>query len=160
MSAEIKSECEEFISNFKSLLLATKNKDGDPEISYAPYTDNGESFFIMTSQLSSHTENLIFNPEAKVMFIEDEISCPQIYARKRLIIKCRVTHFSHGSDAWRILIPNFFNKFGEIINTLSSLPDFELFKLDSIDGNWVKGFGKAYYFKGRIARDSSHIIPK
>ena len=160
MSVEIKRECEEFISNFKSLLLATRNKDGDPEISYAPYTDDGESFFIITSQLSNHTENLKFNPEAKVMFIEDENSCAQIYARKRLTIKCGVTHFTQESDTWRILMPSFFNKFGAIINTLSSLPDFELFKLDSIDGYWVKGFGKAYYFKGRIATDSSHVIPK
>jgi putative heme iron utilization protein len=42
---------------------------------------------------------------------------------------------------------------------LIALPDFQLFQLTPSSGRWVKGFGKAFDFCGRIERDANHLNP-
>ena len=155
----LKPECETFLSQFRSLLLGTLNAEAQVDLSYAPFVDHHDSFFILTSQLSSHTANLKQRGSATVFFIEDESACDEVYARRRLRFHCQALAHSRDSDTWKTLTPLFFERFGQIIETLTSLPDFELFQLTPSSGRWVKGFGKAFDFYGRIERDAVHLNP-
>ena len=155
----LKPECETFLSQFRSLLLGTLNTEEEVDLSYAPFVDHHDSFFILTSQLSSHTANLKQRGSATVFFIEDESACDEIYARRRLCFQCQALVHSRDSDAWQTLTPLFCERFGQIIETLTSLPDFQLFQLTPSSGHWVKGFGKAFDFCGRIERDAIHLNP-
>ncbi|MGE4635164.1 MAG: pyridoxamine 5'-phosphate oxidase family protein [Arenicellales bacterium] len=155
----LKPECETFLSQFRSLLLGTLNAKEEVDLSYAPFVDHHGAFFILTSQLSCHTANLKQRGSATVFFIEDESACDEIYARRRLRFNCRALAHSRDSDTWKTLAPLFSERFGEIIETLTSLPDFELFELAPSSGRWVKDFGKAFDFHGRVERDAVHLNP-
>jgi putative heme iron utilization protein len=157
---KLKNECETFIGEFRSILLSTLNPDGSPDLSYAPFVDTPGAFYILASHLSAHTENLIRTPQASVLFIENESACPEIYARRRLRFSCHAQVFSQDSSKWSELIPHFQERFGPIIDTLSTLPDFKLFALTPIGGQWIKGFGKAFDFSGRVDGDAVHLNPK
>ena len=160
LDTKVKGECEQFIDGFGSLLLSTLNPDGSPDLSYTPFVDHEEQFLILTSHLSAHTRNLINDPRAAVLFIEDESRCEQIYARRRLRFQCEAERFAKETTAWNELIDLFAERFGQIIDTLRTLPDFELFALKPLGGQWVKGFGKAFDFRGRIYQDATHLNPK
>ena len=160
LDTKLQGECEEFIDGFESLLLSTLNPDGSPDLSYTPFVDHNRRFYILTSHLSAHTGNLIKDPRAAVLFIESEKSADQIYARRRLRFQCEAERFSRQSSTWDELIPAFSSRFGEIIDVLSALPDFELFALKPLGGQWVKGFGKAFDFRGRIEGEVTHLNPK
>jgi len=160
LDEKLKAECEDFIAGFRSVLLSTLNADGSPDLSYTPFVDHDQQFFILTSHLSSHTGNLLQDPRATVLFIEDEDACAQIYARRRLRFQCRAERHARDSTTWNTLIGLFSGRFGEIIDTLSALPDFELFALQPLGGQWVKGFGKAFDFNGRMQADATHLNPK
>ena len=160
LDTKLRGECEKFISGFESLLLSTLNPDGSPDLSYTPFVDHDKRFYILTSHLSAHTGNLIKDPRAAVLFIESETAAQQIYARKRLRFQCEAERFSRQSPTWDELIPKFSSKLGELIDVLSALPDFELFSLKPLGGQWVKGFGKAFDFRGRIESDATHLNPK
>ena len=45
-------ECRAFLNKFSSLLLASSDAVGVPEISYSPFVMEDESFFILVSELS------------------------------------------------------------------------------------------------------------
>ena len=160
LDTKLKGECEQFIDGFGSLLLSTLNPDGSPDLSYTPFVDHEEQFLILTSHLSAHTRNLINDPRAAVLFIEDESGCEQIYARRRLRFQCEAERFAKETTPWNELIDLFAERFGQIIDTLRTLPDFELFALKPLGGQWVKGFGKAFDFRGRIYQDATHLNPK
>jgi len=159
LDTQLKAECEQFIDGFRSMLLSTLNPDGSPDLSYTPFVDHEEQFFILTSHLSAHTRNLINDPRATILFIEDESACEQIYARRRLRFECEAQRLVREAHAWNALIDLFADRFGEIIDTLRALPDFELFALKPLGGQWVKGFGKAFKFGGRIQADALHLNP-
>ena len=160
LDTKLKSECEQFIDGFGSLLLSTLNPDGSPDLSYTPFVDHEGQFLILTSHLSAHTGNLINDSRATVLFIEDESRCEQIYARRRLRFQCEAQRFAKETPVWNELIDLFAERFGQIIDTLRTLPDFELFALKPQGGQWVKGFGKAFDFRGRIHHDVNHLNPK
>ena len=160
LDTKLKSECEQFIDGFGSLLLSTLNSDGSPDLSYTPFVDHEGQFLILTSHLSAHTGNLINDSRATVLFIEDESRCEQIYARRRLRFQCEAQRFAKETMDWNELIDLFAERFGQIIDTLRTLPDFELFALTPQGGQWVKGFGKAFDFRGRIHQDVNHLNPK
>lgn len=160
LDEKLKHECEEFLSGFESVLLSTLNPDGTPDLSYAPFVDDDGMFYIMASHLSAHTGNLLRSPQAALLFIEDERDCAQIYARRRLRFQCVAEHHPQTSPVWLQMVPKFADRFGEIIETLSALPDFQIFALRPLGGQWIKGFGKAFDFAGRIERDAVHLNPK
>ncbi|MFM7470556.1 MAG: pyridoxamine 5'-phosphate oxidase family protein [Nodosilinea sp. LVE1205-7] len=132
-------------SQLQSLILATVNADGSPAVSYAPYVmDESYQMYIFASGLASHTANLVSRRDVSVLFIADESQSPQIFARQRLTYQCEVRPIPRDSSLWPAVIQKFAERFGEIIETLSSLGDFQVFQLSPRSGRFVMGFGAAY----------------
>jgi len=142
----------------RSVMLSTVNADGSPHSSYAPYImDEAYRLYIFTSGLSAHTHNLLATQKAGVMMIEDEAACQQIFARQRITYDCHVDLLERQSEPWEHQAEAFENRFGEIIQMLRPLGDFQIFRLTPQSGRFIMGFGAAYEVD---PDDLSKLVPK
>lgn len=131
----------------RTLILATADKTGLPEASTTAFIqDESGDYFILVSQLARHTGNLQVRPQASVMLVEDEAASSQLFARRRIQLQCEATLVS--TEKAPAIIDQFRKEHGKIIELLSSLPDFVLFRLHPTHGQFVMGFGQAYTLDG------------
>ncbi len=142
---DIKQNVIDHIRSKKSLLLSTFNSDGSTNLSYAPYYFDPlhQHFFVLLSGLSQHTGNLIANPNASILIIDDESETDQIFARKRLSYQV-VTEQLKDEMEHDVAAGAMLEKFGDIISMLTSLPDFSFFVITPMNGLYIEGFGKAF----------------
>ena len=130
--------------NCQTLQLATINSSGQPEASYAPYLYHNGSYYIFVSELASHTQNLLHNPQASIMLIESEADARNPFACKRFTAQCTVSEIHRDTDSYTPLLDQLEQQFGSTIGMLRTLPDFHLFELQPQQGRLVIGFGKAF----------------
>lgn len=150
--AHILDEINTFIASLKSVQMATLNPDKQAEISYTPFlrqeTQFLNQFYIFISELALHTQNLIQHPELSLLFIEDEQKSKNIFARKRLILKCQCSLVDRNSEHWQQTLIDFEKVQGKTVSLLKTLPDFHLFELKATKGSYIKGFGQAFLLSG------------
>lgn len=156
--SEIQATYLEFPARVQSLMLSTLRSDGQPQASYAPFVmDNGRCFYVFVSGLSSHTQNLSTTHQAGILLIDDEAQTQQIFARQRLMYECTAELIDRHSPQWSNIADQFKSRFGNLIDMLRQLPDFQIFKLVPQAGQFVIGFGAAY----EVDRaDLSRLIPQ
>ena len=139
------AEYEKFPEEFNSIIISTVNKQGIPHASYAPFImDNNKNIYIYVSGLATHTQNIHNHPFVSVLFIDDEIKTKQIFARRRLNFDCTTTFITRETEKWQEIVDKFQLRFGDLISTLRSLPDFRILQLTPNSGRFVIGFGAAY----------------
>ncbi len=143
------AEYEKFTEGFTSIIISTVNKQGIPNASYAPFAmDDDKNIYIYVSGLATHTQNIQDNPAVSVLFIDDEAKTKQIFARRRLNFDCTATLIEPETEKWLEIVDKFAIRFGELITTLRSLPDFRILRLTPHRGRFVIGFGAAYNING------------
>ncbi|MFV8457986.1 heme utilization protein HutZ [Vibrio owensii] len=150
-------EIKEFRQERRTIQLATVDAEGRPNVSYAPYVQNQEGYFVLISQIARHARNLLENPNVSLMMIEDEDSSKQLFARKRLTFDAVATVVERDTEMWQQVVGQMKDRFGEIIDGLSQLEDFVLFNLKADQGLFVKGFGQAYQVSGDDLVDFVHL---
>ncbi|PMG98161.1 heme utilization protein HutZ [Vibrio lentus] len=150
-------EIKEFRQERRTLQLATVDEEGRPNVSYAPFVQNQEGYFVLISDIARHARNLKANPQVSLMMIEDEESSKQLYARKRLTFDAQASVVERETELWTQVIDQMQERFGEIIDGLSQLQDFSLFNLKAENGLFVKGFGQAYQVSGDDLVDFVHL---
>ncbi|MGR3958941.1 heme utilization protein HutZ [Vibrio lentus] len=150
-------EIKEFRQERRTLQLATVDEEGRPNVSYAPFVQNQEGYFVLISDIARHARNLKANPQVSLMMIEDEESSKQLYARKRLTFDAQASVVERETELWSQVIGQMQERFGEIIDGLSQLQDFSLFNLKAENGLFVKGFGQAYQVSGDDLVDFVHL---
>lgn len=150
-------EIKEFRQERRTIQLATVDAEGRPNVSYAPYVQNQEGYFVLISQIARHARNLLENPNVSLMMIEDEGSSKQLFARKRLTFDAVATVVERDTEMWQQVVGQMKDRFGEIIDGLSQLEDFVLFNLKAEQGLFVKGFGQAYQVSGDDLVDFVHL---
>lgn len=155
-TSKLVAEYETFLAQWHTVLMATANVQGSPEASYAPFVREGLQFYVYVSQLSKHTQNLTVNPSVSLLWLENEQTCENLFARQRLSFECRASLIERHSAEWEQRLAQFEQQFGEIIQTLRELSDFKLFCLTPLQGNYVKGFGKAYKIVGDELKQLIH----
>lgn len=144
LSAEIMAH----ISARQSLMLASKDKDGEPYASYAPFAFDSDGFYVLLSDIALHGQNLAIHNTASVLVIEDEDGAAELFARKRVNFKVSAARITEDSEQWHEGINALTSRHGQRITQLSTLADFKLFHLAPMSGRYVKGFGKAYHLEG------------
>ncbi|EAQ98886.1 pyridoxamine 5'-phosphate oxidase family protein [Congregibacter litoralis] len=137
-----------FIGQRKTLQLATLGEDGVPYASYAPFAVADDRLYVVLSDIAVHGLNLLANPRASVLIIEDEDSAEEYFARVRVNYQVRATQLKTESDAGNMALNHLEKRFGERPRRLSELADFRLFSLAPVQGRYVKGFGRAYTLSG------------
>jgi heme oxygenase (biliverdin-IX-beta and delta-forming) len=132
------------LSSRKTLVMATADKNGAPNVSYAPFVHRAQWLYVYTSSLSRHTRNMMETQKASVMFIEDETRTRNFFARKRFTCQCSVELVGRETAEWRTVMSLFKRKFGKVFEMIRPLPDFTLFRLIPDSGLYVRGFGQAF----------------
>lgn len=162
MADETKQSLEESFVNFKqsvkTLQLSTLTAKGKPNASYSPFViDEQGNFYIFVSQLASHTQDLLANPQASILLIQDEAETRQIFARRRISYQCDVEVVSNENSDYQPMLDALQERFGNVVELLRTLPDFILFRLTPHQGQYVKAFGKAYKLVGESLLELEHI---
>lgn len=132
-------------SHFRTIVLGTAGADGEPAASVvAAILDESGAFIVYVSGLAVHTRHLQANPRASVLLAEDEAATANPFARRRLTFACRAVPVDSATDDHRTQVAALRAKFGDIIDVLSGLPDFQLVRLIPQRGRLVAGFGAAF----------------
>lgn len=144
MTQDLQQDIKDLISGFDTVLMATSNAEGEPEISYSPYGIVEGELHVFLSDLALHTGNLKANPRASLLFIENEQDAEQLHARKRVTFSATAELIDRKSDRFRAVMTVMEARFGEIMPLLESLPDFHLFAMRTDCAVLVKGFADAH----------------
>ncbi|MCK8044534.1 heme utilization protein HutZ [Shewanella sp. 1CM18E] len=159
-------EIEAFKAERSTLQLATQDADGVPNASYAPFALADDGFYILVSELARHGTNLKASNSLSVMLLEDEAEAKSVFARKRLTFDATAELVDRDSETFTKGVAALSARFGEMIDNLAGLGDFNLFKLNPHHGLYVKGFGQAFSLSGSELldvdwkRDGHHGTPK
>lgn len=148
---ELANQLQQLLSNRQSLMLSSTDAQGLPLASYAPfYFDPSEqgALYIFISELAAHTTNLIVQPSASVLLIEDEASCRNPFKRQRLNCQIIASEIPRNTEQWQLHTHNLQQKLGATMQILKGLSDFRLFKLTPGNATLICGFGKAYRLQG------------
>ena len=149
---------ESFKSSIKTLCLSTVTGENKPAASYAPFFEDDEgNFYIFVSQLASHTQDLLSNPIAGVLLMEDEAKSRQLFARQRISYQCDVDIIRPDDKHFNQILDAFERRQGNTVALLRTLSDFILFRLKPYEGRYVLGFGKAYALAGERLSELQHI---
>lgn len=149
VDAEPDNVCKALVAQMHSLQLSTVGADGRPHCGYTPYLHQVPNHFhIFVSQLAAHTRNLLANPTVAIMIIADEQSTTQIFARTRVSYLCHAIVIEPDSAAYISVLDKYQQRHGKMAALLRQLPDFILFQLIPVSGQFVQGFGQAFRLTG------------
>ena len=138
----------EFIDSFKSCVLSTIDENKNPFTSYAPYVNKDGKYYVYISTMAKHTRNLEKNETLSIFFIEDEISCENIFGRKRVVLQCNSKKLPRDTKEFEELTQAFEKRHGSTMNMLKAMKDFSFFEFTPFNGEAVFGFGQAYNISG------------
>ncbi len=153
----VRQDCRRLLDSFDSVLLATVDRHGTPEASYAAYVTHQGDYYLYISELAAHTRNLLANGRVSLLFIEDESKAAHLFARQRVTLQGTAEEVERGSDPFRVIMGKFEQKFGSIIDVLKTLRDFHLFRIHPITGAYVQGFARAFVFQPETVDDFRHL---
>ncbi|WP_417348567.1 heme utilization protein HutZ [Ferrimonas sp.] len=151
-------EIEEFKTKAQTLMLATLDREGVPNVSYAPFAQGAEGFYILISDMARHGMNLKVNKALSVMLVQDESEAKTVFARKRLTFDVQAQHVARESEGFAAGIAALESRFGDMAENLSKLADFNLYCLRPSKGLFVKGFGQAFAIGGDDLNQVSWMI--
>lgn len=138
----------EFIDSFKSCVLSTIDDKGNPFSSYAPFIIHDNKYYVYISSMARHTKNLDLNEKVALFFVEDEISCDNIFGRKRAVLQCESKKLKRDNDFFNLLAKDFEQKHGSTMNMLKTMKDFSFYEFTPFEGEAIFGFGQAYDIGG------------
>ena len=141
---------------FKTLQLASVNKQGVPEASYAAYVERDNKFYIYVSELATQCTNLRETGLCSAMFIESEKDAGHLFARKRLVFKCTAQEIERNTAQFDEVMALFYDKFGKFMDAIGKLTDFHMVELTPTHGSYVAGFAKAYHLNGQDLLQITH----
>ena len=159
---DVSAICDELLAKTLSLQLATLGEEDYPHCGYTPYLmreegdDSVRQFYIFVSELALHTRDLLREPRASIMLIEDEADAKQIFARTRLYYECDVSEINNEHADYTAILDAYEARHGKMVNLLRQLPDFRLLKLQPVSGQFVMGFGKAFRLTGTALKEFEH----
>jgi hypothetical protein len=156
----VREDLELLRSDFSTLLIATTSQQGEPNASYAAYVERDGDYFVYVSELSIHTQNLLANGKASVLFIEDEANAGHLFARKRLTYQCDAFEVERDREVFDEVMGLLAERFGNLIDMLRGLRDFHLFRLSPRQGLFVAGFAQAYEVADPRLGELRHIRDK
>jgi len=131
----------------KSVILGSTGRDSEPHASYAPFVrDEAGALYVYLSELARHYHTLSENPRVSALFIEDEGSAANIFARKRLTVQCAVQPLNRDDGEAESIFSRFADRYGKFFSHLKEMRDFHLFRLVPENATLVIGFGAAYRF--------------
>ena len=155
----VRSEYHKLRGQRRSLQMATIDADGLPEASYAPFVWFENACYLFLSQLARHTQNLNVNPSLGLLLIEDESETRNQFARRRIIWQGRAEVIDRDYELFKTVMQCFRDRFGDFIDIIEPLQDFQLFKVTPKSGRFIRGFAQAFQLSGEGLIEITHINP-
>jgi hypothetical protein len=141
----------EFLAGFKTCMIASLTPEAKAYASTAPFARDGNAFYILISTVAQHGKNLLATQDVSLLFAEDESTCVQPFARKRITIEASVEEVARDTNGFDVGITLLKNRFdNELVENLAKMGDFHLFALSAQSGSAVMGFGQAYRLDGNL----------
>ncbi|MEH6940826.1 HugZ family protein [Bacillus sp. JJ722] len=132
----------QFMNKCKTIVISSKDENGDPFISYAPYIQHNGKFYIYISRITDHYKYIEESDLVHIMLIADEQGAANKFALERARFQCTTTNI--GNDGHEELFAKFESDHGApMMGVLRGL-DFSLFELTPKEGRYVVGFGLAF----------------
>jgi len=155
----IRHEFKKYITTKQSLMMATVDQNGVPDVSYAPFImDNDFNLYVFVSDIVKRTRNLVENGKVSLLFIEDESKTKHIFARKRVTVQANAVAVHADDPQIPELQTLFEEKFGEFVNLeIISKSDFKLIRMVPFEGGLTKGFGLAFKLTGDKLEHVEHL---
>ena len=148
LEQRLQDEILNFVAERRSLHLATVNSDGTPLASYAPFAADRHGFWVVLSDIAVHGANLLNEPRASILLVEDETEAEELFARRRVNYQVEARAPEPASEDWQNGVALLEARLGKMPRMLSELEDFRVFRLRPVSGRYVKGFGAAYSLAG------------
>lgn len=139
---EVYSIYQVFDRDFSSLVLATVTPDGFPHASYSPFVKFEGKYYFIVSESAEHYKNIINSFKASIMFLEDELSTPNVFFRKKLEYKVTLKE----SESVEV-IDKMVEVHGELVEMLVTKMDFHIFEATPSIGQMTIGPGRSYIIK-------------
>lgn len=162
---KIARESRELIRDSKTLSFGLPSVMGDhTELSYAPFVfeDKPLQFFVLGSPIAGASRALLAAAQtgkpAAVMFLAPEGDTKQMFARKRVILQVQAKIVPRNSEQWHRQVDQMREKFGNVVNMISAMPDFNMVALSPTSGRLIKGFGQAHDLVGDNLESSRPAI--
>lgn len=152
-------ELQNFLKSLKTVQLATLDRNHLPEASYAPYVRYENAYYLFLSDLASHSINLKLNPATSLLFIEDESNSRNLFARRRVILRGEAITIGRETQTYAAVLPEFKRIFGNLIDVIEPLQDFNLYQIEPTQGRFILGFGQAFELSGKGLNRLKHINP-
>lgn len=144
LQQRLQPEIEALRAQCRSLLLATRDSTGQPNVSYAPFVYHAGVYYVLVSEVARHGRNLREVPQLSLMLIEDESTSRQLFARQRLSHDAEAVRVERDSADWTSIIGLLVARHGDLVQNLTRMNDFHLYALQPGQGTYVKGFGQAF----------------
>lgn len=139
--------------------MATIGVDGLPEASYAPFVWHDGACYLFLSQLARHTQNLNSNSSISLLLIEDEADSRNQFVRRRIIWQGNSEIVGRDTELFEKVMQAFRDRFGDFIDIIEPLQDFQLFKITPISGRFIRGFAQAFQLSGEGLKQITRINP-
>lgn len=152
----VKKNVDKLHNSIFSIILSTINENGEMETSYAPYVFNDDNYYILTSDLAPHSQNMRNNPNVSFLIIEDEANTTNLHARLRLSYQAAVEVVTKGTKEFNQIVVSLKDRTGRTVDLLASMADFNLYKITPTRGRLVLGFGKAYLINN-LTKEITHV---
>ena len=143
--AHAQSVLRELLDSQKTISLATTHGNGLPQVSYTPVAvDSENKAYLFVSELSDHTANLRERGTVSLMWIQDEATTNQLFARNRLTVEGKAEFIDRDSEGWGHAAATYRERFGKFFDQLTQLRDFHMFCVTPEKARIVVGFGAAF----------------
>ncbi|AGA33275.1 pyridoxamine 5'-phosphate oxidase family protein [Thioalkalivibrio nitratireducens DSM 14787] len=153
---DIHRAAERLLDSVPGLVIGTGAGEGI-SLGHLPFTGSlEEGLVVVSSRLAAHYRALEAGHPVTCLLLEDAADCRQIYARRRMLLRCRPERLT-GARIRAGAFAALEARFGGILNLLEGLPDFQAFQLHALSGELVLGFGKAYALRGPGLRTVEHL---
>ena len=106
-----------------------------------------------------HTQNLNVNPSISLLLIEDQADARNQFARRRVIWQGQAEKIERDIDLFKAVMQGFRDRFGDFIDIIEPLQDFQLFKVTPKSGRFIRGFAQAFQLSGERLNQITHINP-
>ena len=150
-------QIQELKEQSRTIMLATLDEEGNPNVSYAPFVIHNGKYVVLISEIARHARNLQKVPKVSLMLIEDENLSRQIFARKRLSFDAISQVIDKLSEEGQACLAELKARHCDLIDELAQNADFKLFGFTPSQGLFVKGFGQAFQVSPSDLVDVVHL---
>lgn len=147
-----------FLAGRRTVVIATRDENGDPFLSIAPFVVDDGALYVYVSEVADHYRYLRDAQTVRILIHGDESASPNVFGVERASFVCSVEQApDDGHEAVFTAFAEHTN--AKLVETLRGL-DFHLFRLTPQEGRYVVGFGKAFEVSFDGSRFDHVVIDK